>query len=292
MITLGHAKGFGFLGAMVLSAFGLAGCGGEAPSDDSGEAIGSQQQGLAGLPCDWTNLVDFDTPVDGIEPNDYTWGPPTSSHFCALTRLDGLDPLNGGYHHYAFVGQEGGKWFIKGRRGKMTCTPIKCFSHPSSQAVAWSQPTYWVSSGNDCSNTRDMFWGDAASVLNGVLNDRAPGGWADTISAAHRVYVNDRCQAGHLEGFGTSFYVGVPSTGDNTGLSEEKIVGQAFAFQSQNLIRLDEGLCFFTNAGFDLVQPDRSILIKHVVSTNRWVLTSVGSRFPQASARCIYYAQN
>lgn len=286
MFMSGQTSGFGFLGVIALSVLGLAGCGAEAPGDGSAgseEATAITSQELQGLPCNGGSIKDY-TVSDG----SIVFGPSTSTHYCALSRINGL---NGLLRAHGFVDQwDGATWVVRGY-ATMSCVPFACFSHPSPNAVTWAQATYTTTvGGGSCTGSTNMFWDDSASVVQGIKNSGASAADVDTVGPL-RWYLNatsHNCD-GNVTGWGTTFFVGVPSSGDHVELSDSIIsVGSSGGLPNvRTLIPLTEGFCYFKGIGTALAGSGNYARITR--SGGNWVLSSTGS---YASAECLLYAQH
>jgi hypothetical protein len=224
--------------------------------------------------------------------NSTVIGPLTSSHICFATEFQGRTSALGAWllvDKWSTINGE--KWVVQGF-GKMSCVPLCCFSHPSASAVRWVSPTFATDSASGCvSEETNMWWGDAAGWVQGLSKTNSTEGftWVEEAAGAftpRQLTANNSCDPGSVEGWGLSFFVGVPSAGVQPKLSTGF---QSWVVNPSTMIAANKGICYFTNVGAFLPGSGRKAAVQ--IEGSNWVLRTTGGVAIQAAAQCMFYKQ-
>lgn len=198
-------------------------------------------------------------------------------------------------------------------RGAMTCVKHSAFV-PDAGGVHWVSGWLPVSAQTDfiAHYDRDMWWGTAASFVNGIGGEFAGGGEYIRVTQSTDGYkpsvISAETQASELDGVGFSYFVGVPKSGKlvklygykngawvrgsalSSGTFEYPVSTQA-GFSSYWLPPRDKAFCYITRVSGNFDGGGEQLRI--TVNGGQWFLNvqSGGGKYVSGKVRCMAYDQ-
>lgn len=239
---------------------------------------------------------------------------PVSTHHCVLSRVGGLFAGTGEDVH---VEQSGANWVLRvssaqpgtGQHGEAYCYNKSAFL--ANGTARWSSGTSftWNGAGSGCAQRQlDLWWGDAASIVQGMIgNFRGGGEWVSIYQSPYGFTpssVTSQGCSGWVGGYAGSLFVGTPSSG-----VPAKFWGGEFHVSTEGLIvptregevamaPTNEAMCYLTRVAgrFDGGGEYIAVYPKRDASgIERWhLITRAGAKTGSnqikplyASARCL-----
>lgn len=298
--------------ATVLGVAG-AGCAIErlGPTEDGAaggpsEEVAAASQELAS--CNPLSNCNYSSILNYVVDHTTLLGPTTSEYLCWASRVPSHHSGGGPslwVQRGAWLGTD--RWWVSGT-GTMSCVKQCCFSsNGGGSDVRWLSGDFTATSNNStCRGDSDMWWNDAAAILQGVNHPQM-----DSSSSNGKVFGGGQTSpvqlrawyCGTASAYGNSFFVGIPGGGH-----QKKGTGQYWVYgggaSSIRMARVNDGFCHFETLGPYIdasvagQSGDRWVKIEaawdSAMGDYFWFLSRSDPYFsqPEARARCYYYSQN
>lgn len=212
------------------------------------------------------SLSDWIAGPYSVGPWTNLWLQPPSTHFCALTKVQGQFSNTQNNQALVSINSNWSSWMLDSfgeNWAEAYCFKLSGFVGPGSN-VKWVSDDFFVQD-NSCSTNAStgMWWGDATSVLNGVAgNLRASGGFT-RVDQSNDAFLSSTLSAGGclssswgLAAWGNSLFVGQPSSGQLA-----KFFGTTWIVTNNgtaqtaylDLAPVESAMCHFTYLGGDFV---------------------------------------
>jgi hypothetical protein len=198
-------------------------------------------------------------------------------------------------------------------RGSITCVRHSSFL-PGTDGVRWLGGPFTSIVDVDLWGREDsgMWWGDGMSFVSGIRGEFAGGGEHvkvfQSTSATSSSIIQANTQASELHGYGSSYFVGVPSSGklvklygyrngswvrgnvSSSGLYEYD-VGTTAGYSSYWLPPRDKAFCFITRVSGNFDGGGERLQI--TVNGDQWFVKAqaAGGKFVSGAVRCMAYDQ-